>query len=399
MKLTLSPQQKAEVQTGFCIAAFTVVLVAFFYYISPIWAFLSRLISLAAPFLIGFCIAFLLGPLQRGIERLMKRFVLKGKGTKAARLISTLLSILLLVVVVGLFLSVIVPQVVQSISSIAVFARNLITENSGAIRDFLVRYNIMDADTNAILADWNSLLSRLLNSTPSVLGGVISVSGSIASFIINLLIGLITAIYIMLDRERLGARFKKIGYAVMKKDHIETLLFWERRAAALFSGFITGKILDAALIGLLCYFGMLIFGMEYPVLISVIIGVSNIIPFFGPWIGWVPCALILLIVNPMNALWFSIFLLALQQLDGNVIGPFILGDRVGVSALSITIAIVIGGGLFGFVGMLVSVPFYALLYAIIRTVIAARLQKRGLSADTDDYIEGPETAAPDSGKA
>ena len=398
MKTALSPQQKAQVETGICIAAFTVALAFIFYYIHPIWAFLSRLVNLAAPFLIGFCIAFLLGPLQRGIERLLKRFVLKGKGVKAARIISTLLSVLLLVVVVGLFLSVIVPQVVQSIASIAVFAKDLITDNAGAIRDFLVRYNIMDADTNAILADWNSLLSQLLNSTPTVLGSVITVSGSIASFVINLLIGLITAVYILLDRERLGARFKKIGYAVMKKNHIETLLFWVRRSSALFSGFITGKILDAALIGFLCYFGMLIFGMEYPVLISVIIGVTNIIPFFGPWIGWVPCALILLIVNPMNALWFSIFLVGLQQLDGNVIGPFILGDRVGLSPLSITVAIVIGGGLFGFVGMLVSVPFYALIYAIIRTVVATRLEKKGLSPHTDDYIDNTKASAPQKAK-
>lgn len=397
MKIAMSPQQHSEVKSHLIVAAFTVLLVALLYYFPTIWAFLARLVDLASPFLIGFCIAFLLGPMQRRLEKLLLRFIFRKKGQKAARLVSTLLSILVLLVVLCLFLSIIVPQVLQSLYSIAVFAKNFIDEHAPEIREILVRYHIMDADTNAILADWNSVVSKVIDHTPTLLGSVISVSGSIASFVVNLLIGVITAVYILLDRERLGARFKKIGYACLKKDHIESLIYWERRASSLFSSFISGKILDSAIIGFLCYCGMLIFGIEYSVLISVIIGVCNIIPFFGPLIGWVPCALILLIVNPMNALWFSIFLLILQQLDGNVIGPFILGDRVGVSPLSITIAIVIGGGLFGFVGMLVSVPFYALVYAIVRTTVAARLKKKGLSSNTDDYLNGPES--PDLGES
>ena len=138
---------------------------------------------------------------------------------------------------------------------------------------------------------------------------------------------------------------------------------------------------------------MLIFRMEYPMLISIVIGITNIIPFFGPFIGWAPCALILLLVNPMSALWFSLFILFLQQLDGNVIGPHILGDYVGVSALSIMIAIVIGGGLFGFTGMLLSVPVYALGYAFVRTLLHAKLKRRGLPTDTNEYVRAPENLA------
>jgi len=135
----------------------------------------------------------------------------------------------------------------------------------------------------------------------------------------------------------------------------------------------------------------LIFKMEYPVLISLVIGVTNVIPFFGPFIGWAPCVLILLLVNPMSALWFTLFILFLQQLDGNVIGPHILGDSVGVSALSIMIAIIIGGGLFGFAGMLVGVPVYALGYAFFRAIIYDRLHKKDLPTDTDQYLTAPET--------
>jgi predicted PurR-regulated permease PerM len=159
---------------------------------------------------------------------------------------------------------------------------------------------------------------------------------------VDLLVSLITAFYILMDKDRLCAQIKKIGYSIFPREKNESLIYWTRQANRLFAGFITGKIIDSAIIGVICYLGMIIFKMEYPLLISLIIGVTNIIPFFGPFIGWAPCSLILLLVNPMSALWFTLFILFLQQLDGNVIGPHILGDSVGVSALSIMIAIIIG---------------------------------------------------------
>ena len=168
----------------------------------------------------------------------------------------------------------------------------------------------------------------------------------------------------------------------------ETLIYWTRRANKIFAGFITGKILDSLIIGVICYVCMLLFGIEYPLLISVIVGVTNIIPFFGPFIGAIPSALILLLVNPLSALWFLVFILILQQLDGNVIGPFILGDYVGVSAFWIMLSIMVGGGLFGFAGMLLGVPVFALVYAIVRTVIETRLRKRNLPGGQRFYIQG-----------
>jgi len=183
---------------------------------------------------------------------------------------------------------------------------------------------------------------------------------------------------------------KKLCYSFLKNETCETLIYWTRRANKIFAGFISGKILDSMIIGLLCYFLMLIFKFEYPLLISVIIGVTNILPFFGPFIGAIPSILILLLVNPYSALGFAILILVLQQLDGNIIGPLILGDYVGVSPFWIMLSIVIGGGLFGFVGMLVSVPLFALVYAIMRTVAEVRLRKKNMPTETNDYIAAPE---------
>ena len=156
----------------------------------------------------------------------------------------------------------------------------------------------------------------------------------------------------VLDKEHLCAQFKKITYAFVPKETSESLIYWTRRASRIFSGFLSGKIIDSIIIGCLCYLGMLIFNIEYPLLISVIVGITNILPFFGPFIGAIPSILILLIVNPYSALWFGVFIVILQQIDGNIIGPLILGDSVGIEPLWIMISIVIGGGLFGFAGML-----------------------------------------------
>ena len=187
------------------------------------------------------------------------------------------------------------------------------------------------------------------------------------------------------------AQAKKVCYAVMKRPSCETLIHWARRANNIFAGFIIGKIVDSLIIGVICYICMLIFGIEYPLLISVIVGVTNVIPFFGPYIGAVPSILFLLLVNPVSALWFGIFIVILQQIDGNVIGPLILGDHVGLSAFWIMLSITVGGGLFGFAGMVLSVPTFALIYAIVRTVIDRRLKNRGLPEETERYIDAPNT--------
>ena len=217
-----------------------------------------------------------------------------------------------------------------------------------------------------------------------------AISSSIYTLVFQMFVGMIAAFYLLMDKEKFSSQIKKLCYGLFKPKTCEILIYWTRRAHKIFSGFITGKILDSMIIGMFCYAGMVLFRIEYPLLISVIVGVTNIIPFFGPFIGAIPSVLILLIVNPLSALWFLVFILILQQIDGNVIGPFILGDYVGLSPFWIMLAIMVGSGLFGFAGMLLSVPLFALVYAIVRATVEARLKAHNLPTKSAFYVGAPE---------
>ncbi|MBQ3574419.1 MAG: AI-2E family transporter [Clostridia bacterium] len=392
MKPPISKEVRVRILPAICVVTFTVLLVAAMIYFKNIWGFISTVVSLAKPFFIGFAIAFLLGPIQRKMEKKILRPLLfkKGRFLKLMRAISSLLSLVFLLAIIALFMFFMVPQLIDSIRQLVTLISNFIDSNSLRINQMLMEFEFASFDGEELVVAWNNIASSLISNIEPIVGGVFNLSKSIVNVIYQLLVGLITAFYIMMDKEKICAQIKKIGYGIFKRDRIEALIYWTRRANHIFSSFIVGKIIDSAIMGVLCYIGMLIFKMEYPLLISCVIGVTNIIPFFGPFIGWIPCTLILLIINPMSAVWFSLFILVLQQLDGNVIGPHILGDYVGVSALSIMIAIVIGGGLFGFTGMLVSVPVYALGYAIFRTMLHNKLKKNNLPTDTAEYINAPE---------
>ena len=269
------------------------------------------------------------------------------------------------------------------------------------LRDLLDRATFLKRlglDTEQVMAAWDhfsaeitSRLSQLTTYTNILINNLLAIAGSIGNSIyrvlFHVLVGLIASIYLLLDREHFCAQGKKVCFAVFKKSTTETLVYWTRRANDIFAGFISGKLLDSLIIGVICYICMLIFGIEYPLLISVIVGVTNVIPFFGPYIGAIPSILFLL---------FGIFIIVLQQLDGNVIGPLILGDHVGLSAFWIMLSITVGSGLFGFAGMVLSVPTFALIYAIVRTVIDRRLKDRGLPDETERYIDAPNTLTEES---
>ena len=391
MKLPFSGQQRKTFLGRILLIMFAVLFTALVFHFGKFWAVVRRLFKLASPFIVGFAIAFLLGPVQGKIEWVLRRTLFrKSERTKMMHGISALLSLGMLVTIIVIFLRIVVPQLIVSINSIAQYITRFLRANSGRLNEILVRYDFMSVDGDELVVAWENIVSSQIKNITMLLDNLVLISRTILNFVYQLLVGLITAFYILMDKDHLAAQIKKIGYSMMPREHIEQLIFWTRQANRIFAGFISGKILDSFIIGGICYIGMLIFRMDYSLLISIVIGVTNLIPFFGPFIGWVPCVLILLIVNPISALWFTVFVLVLQQLDGNVIGPHILGDSVGVSALSIMIAIVLGGGLFGFVGMLISVPVYALFYAFIRTMVTARLRRRGLPTETDEYIHAPE---------
>ena len=228
--------------------------------------------------------------------------------------------------------------------------------------------------TNGLLPNIETIITGLTTSVISVVG---------AAF--DLLIGLCAAIYMLASRDIFLAQSKKIVVALCKERTADNILRLGRRIHKVFSGFIIGKILDSLIIGVLCYLGMLILKLPHPALVATVVGVTNVIPFFGPFIGAIPSAFLILLVNPLQAVYFCLFVLALQQLDGNVIGPRILGDTIGISGFWVLVSITVAGGLFGFAGMVLGVPVFAVLYMLVTEFVNSKLKTKGKTTDTTVY--------------
>ena len=391
MKQIIPSETKARTVSNIIVVAAGIGMLAVMYYFQPIWAIVQKIFGVITPFLVGGALAFLQLPVVKRVEWFFSKTIFKKKAhPKVSRALATVISLLFLLAIIAAFLGILLPQLVDSVTQLVSLITAFISANAHHLNELLVQWDFIAFEGEELVIGWQKIVSETSNYISFLLDNVMAIGSTIYTTIFQLFIGLITAFYLLMDKERFSAQAKKICYSLMNKDSCESLIYWTRRANHIFAGFISGKILDSAIIGVLCYIGMLAFKWEYPLLISVIVGVTNVIPFFGPFIGAIPSILILLIVNPIHAAWFALFVLALQQLDGNVIGPLILGDYVGISPIWIMISIVIGGGLFGFVGMLVSVPVFALCYAIVRACIESRLKQRGLPIHSSNYINAPE---------
>ena len=201
----------------------------------------------------------------------------------------------------------------------------------------------------------------------------------------DVIIGLIIAIYFLFSKEKFCAQCKKAAYAILPRRRADGLIRNTRETSTVFGSFITGQLIDALIVGILCFIGMSILQLPYPPMISVIVAITNVIPFFGPYIGAIPSAILILLVNPLQAVYFVIFIIILQQIDGNIICPRILGETIGLNGFWIIFAIVVFGALFGFVGMIIGVPTFAMLYTWLKRWISRRLGKRNMPDDTLAY--------------
>ena len=234
------------------------------------------------------------------------------------------------------------------------------------------------------------LQTAITNFTGSLVTGV----WSIVVFAKNFLIGIIVSVYLLAAKEKSAARCCKLLYGVLPEDKAAFTVRGFRRVDYIFSGFVRGKLLDSLIIGILCFIGCSILKMPYTPLVSVIVGVTNVIPFFGPFLGAIPCALLILLVSPLKCLYFVIFIFLLQQLDGNVIGPKILGDSTGISSIWVIVAILIGGGFGGVLGMFLGVPIFACLQVLVRWLLNTRLKKKNMPLAASEYLHRDQQAPP-----
>ena len=393
MRSLIPKEMREKTRSNMVVVAFGIGLYGLLLYFGRIFGFIQTLYGILSPFLIGIAIAFLLNSLLRRFETFFSRiFCKKKKRPRLCRGLGVLCCYALLLGGITAFCLLLVPQLVQSIRSIYFFVRNFISVHSNDINGFLLNFNFLSYEGENLVVMWENVVRQTSDYVSLVLNNAMQLAGSISNIVYQLFIGIIASIYILLEKDALSRQAKKLCYAILPQQNCEMLIQWARKGNRICSGFLTGKLIDSLIIGVLCYIGMNIFRIEYSLLISVIIGVTNILPFFGPFIGAVPSILILLIINPYSALWFTIFVLVLQQIDGNILGPYILGDSVGISPLWIMFSIILGSSLFGFMGMLLSVPAFALIYAIIGTVTNSQLRKRGLRTATKAYAAAPEKA-------
>lgn len=386
---------------GIGIAAFLtfaacVLLFFVLFKFKEISAVIGRIIGILEPILIGIVIAYLLNPVMNFCEKRIRNLLEKTEFTDKkkhtiARSASVGLAVIFGVAVVAAVFGLMIPQLITSIYGIA-------REMPGHVNDFSNWVLEMTKNNpsvekaaleivNTVADKLNSwFTSDLIIYVSKYLGYVTTGVISAVNTILNVVIGLIVAIYVLYSREVFAGQSKKLLYAVLKPEAANIVLTTVRKSNQIFGGFISGKILDSAIIGVLCFICLSIMDMPYTLLVSVIVGVTNVIPFFGPYIGAIPSALIILMVNPIQSLYFLIFILILQQIDGNIIGPTILGESTGLSAFWVVFAIMLGGGLFGIFGMIIGVPAFAVIYYIIKSFLDHILRKREYPVDSSQYV-------------
>ena len=342
---------------------------------------ISKLTGILMPFIYGAVIAYLLKPVCNSVENFLRRLLPEKMGT-AANMLAVTISLLFGILVVYALIMMIVPQLITSVTTLYYTARNNLNDfvdwashqeiiaSNQKLLDFIeTSYdNLQDTLDNLVR-------TKLIPSMQSLLSGAALGVMSFVTFLKNIVIGLIVSVYLLASRKKFGQQGKLILYSLIKPRWADIILEEIRYADRMFGGFINGKILDSAIIGVLCYIACLIFKFPSALLVSVIIGVTNVIPFFGPFIGAIPATLLILIQNPIKALWFVLFVLVLQQVDGNIIGPKILGNTTGLSSFWVLFAILLFGGLWGFVGMIIGVPLFAVIYDVLKKFVFHGLRR------------------------
>ena len=315
--------------------------------------------------------------------------------TKPRRVLKRVLAIIAAwiatIAVLSAFFYIVMPDITKSINvlinNIPLYLSNLQALVGGIAETYKIEAPFIDNFLEFRISSevFATILKEYGKDLLPQLANIANLSVQIGGIVFDVVIAIILSIYIMFSKEILIAQLKKALYAVCKKETASDMVRFARESHRIFSSFINGKLLDSLIIGILCFVGMSIIDFEFTMLISFIVGCTNVIPFFGPFLGAIPSILILLMVDPWQALWFAIFVFVLQQLDGNVIGPKILGDSTGLPALWVMFAILVGGGIFGIIGMFVGVPAFAVIYKFTKEYLEKKLESKNLPEHTESY--------------
>ena len=352
---------------------------------------ISKVVGILKPIIYGIALAYLLNPIMKQTEKVFgkifrKYFKKEERFAKVSRTIGIIVSLILAFLVVVALLNMLIPELYKSITGLVqsfptliengIEQLNKLQESSFASNAFIQEAIVKASD---VLGAW--VQTDLLGYTNNIMTWVFGIFGEVLNFVV----GICAAVYLLTNKEQFLGQSRKILYALLPVKKANIMLHICRKSNETFGGFIIGKIIDSAIIGVLCFIGVSLLKMPYVVLVSVFVGVTNIIPYFGPFIGAIPCAILILLVDPLKGLYFIIFIFLLQQLDGNVIGPKILGDSTGLSAFWVLFSILLFGGLYGVVGMIIGVPTFAMIYYVAKLYIVQKLEHKNLPTGTTCY--------------
>ncbi|EGS9999585.1 AI-2E family transporter [Clostridium perfringens] len=361
------------------LSTYIVLLIFFFINIKDIMNFLYKFLGILKPFIWGIAIAFILNIPVKLIEKNLgnSKFF---KGIK--RSFSITLTFIFFILAITLFILFVIPQLLSSISTLM----NSIPEYLSQFEKFLEVNAINNSQSqvmmqniiNELLNMWKEILKVTSQIVGTSLGYLLDFTLGITYGVINFFLALILAIYMLASKEILISQLKLIIYAFFNKNKADRIIELGKMCNEMFSKFILGQCTEALVIGVLCFIGMLILKMPYALLISVVIGVTALIPVFGAFLGTIPSAFIILIIDPIKALWFIIFIIVLQQLEGNLIYPRVVGSSIGLSALWVMFAMIVGGSLFGIIGMLIGIPIFGVVFKILKRVANRKINEKGI---------------------
>lgn len=351
--------------------------------IPTIKAVFSNAVSIISPFIYAFAIAFILNRPMMWFERTL------FKDKKKKRIFSVALTFTIAISLISVLMVLVLPQIGLSIAYLVEAMPGFIQSVSQTAMEVMEQIHLNSRLSRQVQEMWNNIGTGIMNFTVSVLPGVVNVSIGIGNAVIKSIMSTIIAIYMLASKDRLKFQIKKFFYAYFSKNFAEETFELGRMSNTIFSDFIIGKMIDSTIIGIIAFIGMLFIYPDYAVLIAIIIGVTNMIPFFGPFIGAIPSIFILLILSPFASFVFLIFIIVLQQVDGNIIGPKVLGSSLGLSPLWILVGIIVGNGAMGFLGMIIGVPTFAVIYNLVSRNTKEKLEEKDIVADYENYTINP----------
>jgi predicted PurR-regulated permease PerM len=378
----MNSEDKRKVKVGIAIAAFAILFYLTLQNFSKVTAGFNYVIGIFTAFIIGLCIAFVLNLLMTFFEKKVFHKIDPKKHplfARAKRPICILITLIIVLSILTGLIWFIIPQLISSATTLANnipdYLKSLEAYANSVLNDFGISADI-NKTINSFITD---ISSTVLTFVSGAIPKILEVTSNITTGVVNIFLGFIIGIYMLAGKETLLKNCKKTLYAFVPKKGADYSLHVYQLVKVRFSGFVTGQLTEAFILAVLCFIGMTLFRMQYALLISVIIGVTNMVPIIGPIIGAIPGAIIMLMIDPMKALWFIIYIIVLQQLESNIIYPKIVGDSIGLPGIWVIFAIMLGGELFGFAGILLGVPAFAVIYTLLNEIVTARLKKKGIT--------------------